>query len=156
MTEENKTPEINQCLDLVREIVRTYEPLVLFKQGGRTPTREEELAYWGARNLLEAHACLDATKNGAGLGDIAKLLESAEDSHLRRAEVYWEILHYAHEDAYHRALQERVPADQLAELYRKVTLSHTKMEKLEKRLHGTHANSYGHVGQPPTKTSEHQ
>ncbi len=154
MTDENLADPSSKCLvmELNMQLVEKYESLVI--QGTpRRPTREEELAYWNAKNLLDLHACLDATKKGVSLEDMATLLAEVNQSHLKRAEVYWDVLHYVHEDGYHRALEAGALNQQLADLYKKVRLSHEKMEKVEKRLHGGAANHYGLSVQPPT-TSE--
>jgi len=138
----------NLIIELSGQVVEEYESLVK-NRNPRIPTREEELAYWNAKNLLDMHACLDATKQGTNLEEMAKLLAAVNDSHLKRAEVYWDGLHYVHEDGYHRALGSGTSSQQLADLYKKVRLSHEKMEKLEKRLHGKAANHYSLEVQPP-------
>jgi hypothetical protein len=135
----------NLALELNRRIVETYE--LIAQDGTRFPTREEELSYWSARNALDVHACLEATKTEAPLEEIDGLLAAVAESHQKMAEFYWENVHYVHEDLYNRALQARVSAGQLRAFRQKVRFSHGKMERLERRIHGSGANHYGHVGQ---------
>lgn len=136
-----------------RKIVQEYESIVI-NRNPRSPSREEELAYWSAKNLLDTHECLEATQRGVSLEEMAKLLEAANRSHLKRAEAHWEGLHYVHEQTYQAALDSgNVQRDLLEKLHARVLLSHSKMEKLEQRLHGKNANQYGHVGQVAPKKS---